>query len=102
MQAIPLLIRASIVIIVLLLNAIKKEQLLKIRAILRLNPIFIYAEVVKVYIDILKRIKAGQFIYILISLKLLFSKRFHHILTLPSFHLYISLVIINKCYLVTN
>jgi hypothetical protein len=43
----------------LLLNAIRKEQLLKIRAILGLNPVFIYAEVVKAYVDILKYIKAG-------------------------------------------
>jgi len=59
MQAIPLLIQASVTIIMLLLNTIREEQLLKIWAILRLNPVFICAEVVKVYIDILKRIKAG-------------------------------------------
>jgi len=41
------------------LNAIKEEQLLKIQAILGANPIFIYMEVIKEYIDILKYIKAG-------------------------------------------
>ena len=41
------------------LNAIREEQLLKIRAILGANPVFIYAEVIKVYIDILKYIKVG-------------------------------------------
>jgi len=81
MQAIPLLIRASIAIIVLPLNTIKEEQLLKIRAILGANPIFIYAEVIKAHTDILKYIKAGRFTHILVSPELLSSKRFHHILT---------------------
>ena len=52
--------------------------------------------------DILKYIKAGRFIYILILLKLLFSKWFYYILTLLSFRLHISLIVINKYYLVTN
>ena len=59
-------------------------------------------EVVKAYMDILKYIKAGQFIYILVLLELLFSKQFYYIFTLPSFCLYIFLVVINKCYLVVN
>jgi len=63
------------------LNVIREEQLLKIRAILGVNPVFIYAEVIKVYIDILKHIKAGRFTYILVLLKLLLSKRFYYILT---------------------
>ena len=81
MQAIPLLIRASVAIIVLFLNVIKKEQLLKIRAILEVNPVFVYVEVIKAYMDILKHIKAGRFTHILVSPELLLSKRFHHILT---------------------
>jgi len=81
MQAIPLLIRASITIIMLFLNAIGEKQLLKIQAILGANPIFVCVEVIKVYIDILKHIKAGRFIYVLVLLKLLLSKRFHYILT---------------------
>ena len=63
------------------LNVIREEQLLKIRAILGLNPVFIYAEVVKAYTDILKYIKAGRFMHILVSLELLLSKRFYYILT---------------------
>ena len=102
MQAIPLLVRASVTIIILPLNVIKEEQLLKIQAILGVNPVFIYAEVIKAYTDILKYIKAGRFTYILVSLELLLSKRFHYILTQPTFYLNISLVIINKYYLVTN
>jgi len=84
------------------LNIIKEKQLLKIRAILGVNPIFICVEVIKVYIDILKHIKAGRFIHVLVLLELLLSKQFYHILTWPAFRLYISLVIINKCYLVAN
>jgi hypothetical protein len=41
------------------LNVIGEEQLLKIWAILGVNPVFIYVEVIKVYADILKHIKAG-------------------------------------------
>ena len=59
MQATPLLIWASIAIIVLPLNIIKEEQLLKIWAILEVNPVFIYTEVIKAHADILKHIKAG-------------------------------------------
>ena len=102
MQVIPLLVWASIAIIVLPLNVIGEEQLLKIRAILGANPVFICAEVIKAYADILKYIKAGRFTYVLVLLELLLSKRFHYILTWPTFRLYISLVIINKCYLVAN
>ena len=63
------------------LNAIREEQLLKIWAILGVNPVFIYVEVIKAYTDILKHIKAGWFTYILVSLELLLSKRFYYILT---------------------
>ena len=59
MQVIPLLIQASIAIIVLPLNTIREEQLLKIWAILKANPVFIYTEVIKAHIDILKYIKVG-------------------------------------------
>ena len=98
MQVIPLLIQASIAIIVLPLNT----KLLKIQAIPGVNPIFVCTEVIKVYANILKHIKAGQFIHVLVSPELLLNKRFHHILTWPAFHLHISLVIIDKCHLVTN
>jgi hypothetical protein len=66
---------------VLPLNVIGEEQLLKIWAILEVNPVFICAEVIKVYIDILKYIKAGQFMHILVLLELLLSKWFYNILT---------------------
>jgi len=81
MQAILLLIQASVAIIILPLNIIREEQLLKIWAILEVNPVFIYAEVIKAYADILKHIKAGWFTYVLVLLELLLSKRFHYILT---------------------
>ena len=56
------------------LNIIREEQLLKIWAILGSNPVFIYIEVVKAHTDILKHIKTGRFMHILVSLELLFSK----------------------------
>ena len=40
---------------------------MKIWAILGLNPVFIYTEVVKAHADVLKHIKAGQFTHILVS-----------------------------------
>ena len=102
MQAIPLLIRASVAIIVLPLNAIGEEQLLKIRAIPGANPVFVCAEVIKAHADILKHIKAGRFTHILVSPELLSSKRFHHILTWPAFRSHVSLVVIDECHLVAN
>ena len=84
------------------LNAIREEQLLNIWAILGSNPVFICTEVVKAHADILKYIKAGRFTYILVSLELLFSKRFYYILTLPSFRSHVSLVVIDECHLVVN
>ena len=56
------------------LNTIGEEQLLKIWAILGANPIFIYVEVIKAHMDILKHIKAGWFTYVLVLLELLLSK----------------------------
>ena len=56
------------------LNIIGEKQLLKIQAIPGANPVFIYTEVIKAHTDILKYIKVGQFIYILVSPELLFSK----------------------------
>ena len=41
------------------------------------------------YIDILKRIKAGQFIYILALPESLSNKQFYNIFTSPSFYLYV-------------
>ena len=102
MQAIPLLIRASVVIIVLPLNAIGEEQLLKIQKIRGASPVFICADVVKRHADILKHIKEGCFTHILVLPELLSSKQFHCILTLPSFHSHVSLVVINECHLVAN
>ena len=48
------------------------------------------------------KIYTGKYIYILVSLELLVSKKFHKILTNPTFYLYIKLVVINEVYLVAN
>ena len=52
--------------------------------------------------DILKYIKIGRFIYILVLLELLFSKQFHYIFILLFFRSHVFLVVINKYYLVAN
>ena len=44
----------------------------------------------------------GKYIHILLSLKLLASKKFHNILISPTFYIYIELVIVNKVHLVAN
>jgi superfamily II DNA helicase RecQ len=75
---------------------------LKIRAILGANPVFVCAEVIKAHADILKHIKAGRFTRVLVSPELLSSKRFHDILPWPAFRSYVSLVVIDECYLVAN
>ena len=47
------------------------------------------------HMDILKRIKAGKFIYILVLPESLSNKQFHNIFTSPSFYLYVFLIVIN-------
>ena len=47
-------------------------------------------------------IRIGKYTHILLSLKLLASKKFYNILISPTFRTYIGLVIVNKVYLVTN
>ncbi len=76
--------------------------MLKIWAIPGANPVFVCVKVIKVHVDILKYIKAGWFIHILVSPELLLSKWFYYILTWPTFRLHVSLVVINKYYLVAN
>ena len=51
---------------------------------------------------ILNDICIGKYIYILLSLELLASKKFYNILTSPTFYTYIKLVVVNKVHLVTN
>ena len=94
------LLQALVVIIILLLNTISIEQKVKIKELSRIRPVYIYAEIISVYL--LQEIRIRVYTYILISLELLVSKRFYKTITNPAFRVYISLVVINKIYLIAN
>ena len=89
-----------IIIIILLLNVIRAEQKNKIKKLLGTYLIYIYFKTISA--AMLDNIYIGKYIYILLSLKLLASKKFYNILTGPIFYMYIELAIVNKIHLVTN
>ena len=94
------LLQALVVIIILLLNIIGIEQKVKIKELPRIRPVYIYKEIISK--RLLGEIRIRVYTYILILLELLVSKRFYKTLTNPTFRAYISLVVINKVYLIAN
>ena len=94
------LLWALVVIIILLLNIISVEQKVKIKELPRIRPVYIYTKIISA--RLLREIRIGVYTYILILLELLVSKRFYKTLTNPAFRVYISLVVINKVYLIAN
>ena len=100
MQAMPYLLRALVVIIILLLNIISIEQKVKIKELPRIRLVYIYTKTIS--IRLLREIRIRVYTHILISLELLVSKRFYKTLTNPTSRAYISLVVINKIYLIAN
>ena len=94
------LLQALVVIIILLLNIVSIEQKVKIKELPRIRPVYIYTKIIFIYL--LREIRIRVYTYILISLELLVSKRFYKTLTNPAFRAYISLVVINKIYLIAN
>ena len=94
------LLRALVVIIILLLNIIGIEQKVKIKELPRIRPVYVYAKIISV--RLLREIRIRVYTYILISLELLVSKRFYKTLTNPTFRAYVSLIVINKVYLIAN
>ena len=94
------LLRALVVIIILLLNIISVEQKVKIKELPRIRLVYVYTKIISV--RLLQEIRIRVYTYILISLELLVSKRFYRTLTNPTFYIYISLVVINKVYLIAN
>ena len=100
MQAMPCLLRALVVIIILLLNIISAEQKVKIEELPRIRPVYIYAKTISA--RLLREIRIRVYAHILISPELLVGKRFHKTLTNPTFRAHISLVVINKVHLIAN
>ena len=94
------LLWALVVIIILLLNTISTEQKVKIKELPRIRAVYIYTKTISV--RLLQEIRIRVYTYILISLELLASKRFYKTLTNPAFRAYISLIVINKVYLIAN
>ena len=96
----PYLLRALVVIIILLLNAIGIEQKVKIKELPRIRPVYIYAKTISA--RLLQEIRIRVYTHILISPELLVSKRFYKTLTNPTFYIHIGLVVINKVHLIAN
>ena len=96
----PCLLRALVVIIVLPLNAISIEQKVKIKELPRIRPVHVYKEIISK--RLLGEIRIRVYTHILILLELLARKKLYKILTYPTFHAYISLVVINKVHLIAN
>ena len=94
------LLWALVVIIILLLNIISIKQKVKIKELPRIRPVYIYKEIISK--RLLGEIRIRVYTYILISLELLARKRLYKTLTYPTFHTYISLVVINKVHLIAN
>ena len=94
------LLQATVVIIILLLNAISAKQKVKIKKLPRIRPVYIYTKTIST--RLLREIRIGVYTYILISLELLVSKRFYKTLTNSTFYIYIGLVVINKVHLIAN
>jgi len=99
-QAMPCLLQALVVIIILPLNAIGAEQKVKIKELPRTRPVYIYAEIISA--RLLREIRIGVYTHILISLELLVGKRFYKTLTNPTFRAHVGLVVINKVHLIAN
>jgi hypothetical protein len=96
----PCLLWASVVIIILLLNAISTKQKAKIKELPRIRPVYVYKETISK--RLLGEIRIRVYTYILISLELLARKKLYKILTHPTFRTHISLVVINKVHLIAN
>ena len=100
MQAMPCLLRASVVIIILPLNAIGAEQKAKIEELPGTRPVHVCKETISE--RLLGEIRIGVYTHILISPELLAGKKLHKILTHPTFRAHVGLVVIDEVHLVAN
>ena len=96
----PCLLQALVVIIILLFNIISVKQKVKIKELFKIRLVYIYTKIISVHL--LWEIRIRVYTHILILLELLVSKRFYKTFTNPTFYIYISLVVINKVYLIAN
>jgi len=94
------LLQALIIIIILLFNVINIKQKAKIKKLFKIRPVYLFVKIISTHF--LQEICIRVYTYILISLKLLITKRFHKTLINPTFRVYIGLVIINKVHFIAN
>jgi len=94
------LLRALVVIIILLLNAISIKQKVKIKELPRIRLVYIYKEIISKHL--LGEIRIRVYTYILILPELLAREKLYKILTYPTFRAHVSLVVINKVHLIAN
>ena len=96
----PCLFWALVVIIILLLNVISTEQKAKIKELLRIKIVYLFAEIISACL--LWEIYIRVYIYILISPELLVGRKFYKTLINPTFRVHVGLVVINKVYFIAN
>ena len=94
------LVYSLIMLIILLLNTIRTKQKQKIKQLPRIKLVYITTKIITSIL--LYNIYIRKYIYILILLELVVSKKFYYILTNPTFRAHVGLVVVNKVYLITN
>jgi len=90
----------TVIIILLLLNTIRLEQVGKIAKLSYIQPVHIYRKTIS--IKLIEDIYTGSYTYILISLKLLVNNKLYKVLIDLIFYSYIALIVVDKVYLLIN
>ena len=100
MQVMPCLLRGSVVLIILPLNAIGAEQVARIEALPGTQPVHVCRETISA--RMVADIRRGVYTHILLSPELLVGKKFHGVLTNPTFRDNVGLVVIDKVHVVSK
>ena len=100
MQVMSCLLRGSVVLIILPLNAIGAEQTARIEDLEGTRSVFVSCEMIST--AMLVNIHRGVYTHILLSSELLVEKKFHSILIDSIFCSHVKLIIIDEMHLVTD
>ena len=87
-------------IIILPLNAIGIKQKNKIKELLNTHSVYVCSKTISA--AMLDNIHIDKYTHVLLSPELLSNKKFHNILTSPTFYAHIGLVVVDEVHLVAN
>src|SRR5205814_10332173 len=99
-QMMSCLLHDSVVLIILSLNAIEIEQIIRIEDLEDTQSIFVSHETI--FTAMLVNICRNMYTHILLSSELLVEKKFHSILTDSTFCNHVKLIVIDEMHLVTD